>query len=58
MGWYNSLNNEQRHALREYFHVSDENIKSAILAYILNYQAEYVIFPAQDIIGLDDSAGD
>lgn len=56
MGWYNSLSHEQRHALREYFHASDENIKSAILAYILNYQAEYVIFPAQDIIGLDDSS--
>jgi 4-alpha-glucanotransferase len=56
MGWYNSLSHEQRHALREYFQTSDEGIKSAMLAYILNYQAEYVIFPAQDIIGSDDSS--
>lgn len=56
MGWYNGLSHEQQHALREYFHASDEGIKSAILAYILNYQAEYVIFPVQDIIGLDDSS--
>jgi 4-alpha-glucanotransferase len=56
MGWYLALSAEQQHAMREYFHASNETIKAAIIHKIMNYKAEYVVLPVQDIIGLDESA--
>ncbi len=56
MGWYWSLNNWNRKRLKRFFKANDLTIKHKMLKYNLNCQADYVIFPAQDILGLGDYA--
>lgn len=56
MGWYWSLNTWQRKQLKRFFKANDVTIKYKMLQYNLNCQADYVIFPAQDILGLGDYA--
>ncbi len=56
MGWYWSLKNWNRKRLKRFFKANDLTIKHKMLKYNLNCQADYVIFPAQDILGLGDYA--
>lgn len=56
MGWYWSLNTWQRKQLKRFFKANDVTIKHQMLKYNLKCQANYVIFPAQDILGLGDYA--
>ena len=56
IGWFNALSVEHKQKILTYFNATPETVKNAILKYCLNSDAEYVIFPVQDIIGLDESA--
>lgn len=56
MGWYNTLSEERKMAINEFFNVDSAMIRGKIISYVLNSQAEIAIFPMQDILGLDDSA--
>ena len=56
MGWYWSLNTWNRKLLKRFFKANDMSITHKMLQYSLNCNASYVIFPAQDILGLGDYA--
>ena len=56
MGWYNALDEETKSAINAYFHATPATIKTAILHYSMHSQAEFVIIPVQDILGLDESS--
>lgn len=56
MGWYLGLNRYQRKLLKKAFRATEQNIQEKIIKAILKYNAEYVLFPVQDIIGIDNSA--
>ncbi len=56
MGWYWSLRTWQRKKLKRYFKANDRNIKYRVLKYILNCNADNVMLPIQDILGLPDEA--
>nr|MBP9768805.1 4-alpha-glucanotransferase [Burkholderiales bacterium] len=56
MGWYWSLNTWNRKLLKRFFKANDVTITHKMLQYSLNCNASYVIFPAQDILGLGDYA--
>jgi 4-alpha-glucanotransferase len=54
IGWYHSLAKRQRQRLHKFFGTQTELVK-AIVTYLVNCAAAYVIFPIQDLLGLDDS---
>jgi 4-alpha-glucanotransferase len=56
MGWYYRQNKWQRKQLKKVFRANDLTIKNKIIKAVLSYQADYVIFPVQDLIGLGNSA--
>jgi 4-alpha-glucanotransferase len=56
MGWYQSLDTRAQELINKYFGATIDSIKNKILHYLLHTEAEYVIIPVQDIIGLDDIA--
>lgn len=56
MGWYQSLTKWQQKLLKRHFNANERTIKHKMLRYILNCAADYVVFPAQDIIGVGDFA--
>lgn len=56
MGWYLGLSRYQRKQLKRELKATENNIKNKILNLILGYQANYVVFPVQDLIGLDNHA--
>lgn len=53
MGWYDSLNSTEQKQILSFFETVPENLNQEIIKYVLNTKAKYVIFPIQDIIGLD-----
>ena len=56
IGWFNDLPHEQQQQFSDYFKANDKTtLKHAIIKFALNCQAEYVIMPIQDILGLDGS---
>lgn len=56
IGWYNGISKEERQQLDAYFMADAKTIRTAIIKYTLECEAKYVIFPVQDILGLDESA--
>lgn len=56
MGWYLGLSRWQRKQLKRALNANELNIKDKLLKQILKYTADYVIFPVQDLIGLDNHA--
>lgn len=56
MGWYLGLSRWQRKQLKRALNANEMNIKDKLLKQILKYAADYVIFPIQDLIGLDNHA--
>lgn len=62
LGWYKSLSAKKKKELRSYFGISHgpnsiaKGFKRAVIDYILACDAQYVIFPIQDILGLDKQA--
>lgn len=57
MGWFNDLHPDQQQQFMDYFKANDKvTLKHSIIKFALNCEAEYVIMPIQDILGLDGSA--
>lgn len=56
-GWYLALAGQRQRQIQEYFGSGDlVSLRLKILNYLLNCAAEEVIFPIQDVLGLDDQA--
>lgn len=57
MGWYNELSPKEQQKLNKIFDITDAtSIKYEIIKFSLWSEAEYVIFPVQDLLGLDSSS--
>ena len=59
LGWYKSLNNEDKERLKEFLRrneCNDINVNLGIMQYCMKCKAKIVIITVQDILGLDDSA--
>ena len=56
MGWYEALTSEEQQQINVYFSANNDTLKHQIISYIMKCEAEYVIIPVQDIIGINDSA--
>src|SRR6056297_1487989 len=52
MGWYQSIDEEERHRVRTYLSHPDEGILSALLAALWKSRAALTIIPVQDLFGL------
>lgn len=55
-GWYNRQSDEYKDILRRYFQCPDEEIVWQMMRSLISSSANYVIFPLQDLMGLDNSA--
>jgi 4-alpha-glucanotransferase len=59
-GWYIGLPVAQKQHVRNYFKIAKKQrfkkLQQAIIAYILHAKAQFVIFPVQDLLGLDSKA--
>lgn len=55
-GWFNSLPDSYKDMVRRYFQCSDEEVVWQVMRSLLASSADTVIFPVQDLLGLDDSA--
>ncbi|MDD3267354.1 MAG: 4-alpha-glucanotransferase [Burkholderiales bacterium] len=56
IGWYLGLSKYKRKQIKNEFKASEQNITNKIIIEVLKYKANYIIFPVQDILGLDNSA--
>lgn len=62
LGWYSALLPKDKQQLKKYFNLStgpysiSRGLLQCIISYLLKCSAKYVVFPIQDIIGLDKSA--
>lgn len=63
IGWYKTLSPKNKRQLKNKFNIKTKgpksisrDLKRAIITYILKCKAKYVIFPIQDILGLDTIA--
>ncbi|MBA2665342.1 MAG: 4-alpha-glucanotransferase [Bradymonadaceae bacterium] len=55
-GWYDKLDELERHAVRSYFRQSDDTIVIGIIDSLLASRASLVVFPAQDLFELGSGA--
>ncbi len=59
VGWFNGLSKVEKGRLKEFLKehgCEDEKINYALIKYVLKSKARLVIFPVQDIIGLDENS--
>jgi 4-alpha-glucanotransferase len=59
VGWYEKLNDDKKKNLKEFLLENDcydEKINIALIKYCLKSNAEIVVIPVQDILGLDDNS--
>ncbi len=56
IGWYNSLDDKTKDYIRRYFECSDSDILWRMIRTLMMCNSKWVIFPMQDILGLDESA--
>lgn len=63
IGWYKTLSPKNKRHLKNKFNITakgpnsiSRDLKRAIISYTLKCKAKYIIFPIQDILGLDVSA--
>ncbi len=54
-GWYDSLSDDYKNALRKYFECPDEDIVWQMVRILIMSSAKYTVVPIQDILGLDGS---
>ena len=55
-GWYNGQSDEYKDIIRRYLQCPDNEVVWQMIRTLLASSAKYVIFPMQDIMGLDNSA--
>jgi len=55
-GWYNGLSDFYRDVIRRYLQSPDEDIVWQMMRALISSVANTVVFPMQDILGLDNSA--
>ncbi|MCR5760900.1 MAG: 4-alpha-glucanotransferase [Sphaerochaetaceae bacterium] len=55
-GWYDRQSDEYKDIIRRYFQCPDEEVVWQMIRVLIASPARYVIFPLQDIMGLDNSA--
>lgn len=55
-GWYDRQSDEYKDILRRYFQCPDEEIVWQMMRVLIASPARYVVFPLQDLMGLDNSA--
>lgn len=56
IGWYVGLSKYKRKQIKREFKANERNINNKIIKEVLKYKANCIIFPVQDIIGLDNIA--
>ncbi|MGN1164733.1 MAG: 4-alpha-glucanotransferase [Candidatus Ornithospirochaeta sp.] len=56
VGWYNTLDDRTKDAVRRYFECSDSEVLWKMIRALLMSSADWVIFPMQDILGLGEEA--
>lgn len=56
VGWYNDLDDRTKDYVRRYFECSDEGVLWHMIRCLMMSTSKWVIFPMQDILGLDASA--
>ncbi len=56
LGWYYSLTERERDAVRRYLSCSDESLLWYFVRAVMASSAMYAIIPFQDVLGLDESA--
>ena len=61
VGWYNSLNDNDKQVVALYlnctgFNIQPKDISWAMIRAVLSSHAQYAIFPMQDLLGLGDEA--
>ena len=55
-GWYNSLSNDDKHMVREYLSTDDKEAVWALIKAVMLSNADYAVFPMQDILELGEEA--
>lgn len=55
-GWYNDQSGEMKDAIRRYLQCPDEDVVWQMMRCLLACHAKVVVFPLQDLLGLDDEA--
>lgn len=55
-GWFDSLSENYKDYIRRYMQCPNEDVVWQMMRSLLQSQAKYVIFPMQDVMGLDDNA--
>ena len=55
-GWYDKLSDKKKHSVREYLSSPDEEIVWAMIKSVMMSNADYAIFPMQDVLEKDSDA--
>ena len=56
IGWYKTLDDGMKDYVRRYFECSDQDILWRMIRSLMMCNSKWVIFPMQDILGLDENA--
>lgn len=55
-GWYDSLSSDEKHMVREYLSTDDKEVVWSLIKAVMLSNADYAIFPMQDILELGEEA--